>query len=150
MPEKCSQPGIRAGSSAAGDSENDGIFDENDFMQRNMHDEALGRDVIAQYLVSAAGTLTLLQEALATGDAKGVLDLAHSLKGASATISAPAMYRLAAEIEMAGKDRELGHSGLLLRGLNDEFECLKSVLAKRGWCQRIPPLGVSGQAGILL
>ena len=141
MPDKWSQPRIGAGSPAvgeAGDSGNDSIFDEFDFMQRNMHDELLGRDVIALYIVSATGTLTLLQGALATGDARGVRELAHSLKGASATISAPAMYRLAAELEMAGKDGELGLFGLLLRGLNDEFERLKGVLERRGWHRRHP------------
>ena len=141
MPEKWLQPRIGVDSPAAGetgDSGNDGIFDEFDFMQRNMHDEKLGRDVIALYIVSAAGSLTLLQGAVAAGDARSVRELAHSLKGASATISAPAMYRLAAELEMAGKEGELGHSGLLLRGLNDEFERLKSMLERRGWCQRHP------------
>lgn len=141
MPEKWLQPDIGVGSPAAGeagDSGSDGVFDEDDFMQRNMHDEELGRDVISLYIVSAADSLTFLQEALAAGDAKGVRELAHSLKGASATISAPAMHRMAAELEMAGKDGELGHSGLLLRGLNDEFERLKGVLERRGWHRRHP------------
>jgi len=123
----------------AGVPEHAGIFDEFDFMQRNMHDETLGRDVIALYVVSAAGCLTSLQGSLAAGDTGGVLHLAHSLKGASATISAPAMYRLAAELEKTGKNGELGGAGFLLRQLEDEFERLKGVLAGRGWYQRHPP-----------
>jgi HPt (histidine-containing phosphotransfer) domain-containing protein len=141
MSEKWLRPDRDMGSPAAmeaGDSRNDGIFDESDFMQRNMHDEELGRDVISLYIVSAADSLTLLQEALAAGDAKGVRELAHSLKGASATISAPAMHRMAAELEMAGKNGELGRSGPLLHGLNDAFEDLKSMLEKQGWYRRPP------------
>ena len=141
MAEKWLQPGIWMGSpesGEAGGSGNDEIFNEFEFMQRNMHDEKLCRDVIALYIVSASGSLALLQRALATGDAKEVRQLAHSLKGASATISAPAMSRLAAELEVAGKNGDLGHSGLLLLRLNDEFERLKSVLEKGRWYQRHP------------
>ena len=141
MLEKWLQPGIGMGSPESGEagvSGSDDIFDESEFMQRNMHDEKLGRDVIALYIVSASGSLASLQGALATGDAKGVRQLAHSLKGASATISAPAMSRLAAELETAGKNGELGHSGLLLQRLNDEFERLKSVLERGGMVSAAP------------
>ncbi|GFE59811.1 ATP-binding protein [Geobacter sp. AOG2] len=125
-----------------GTSEHAAIFDEFDFMKRNMHDKKLGRDVVALYVVSAADSLASLQDTLAAGDDGRVLYLAHSLKGASATISAPTMYRLAAELEKMGKNRELERAGILVQELEDEFERLKGVLAGRGWYQRHPAPGI--------
>jgi len=119
-----------------------GIFDEFDFMKRNMHDERLGRDIIELYFVSAAGSLTALREYCAGGDNGGVLHLAHSLKGASAAISAPAMSLLAAELEKTAKSGEFDRVDSLLRQLENEFERLKVVLAGRGWYQRDTAPGV--------
>ncbi|WP_168206074.1 ATP-binding protein [Geobacter sp. FeAm09] len=146
--EKWLQAGVPFPPGGEGDREKApehiGIFDEFDFLKRNMHDEALGRDVIALYAVSASGSLAALQEALAAGDGAGMLHLAHSLKGASATVSAPAMNRLSAELERMGRQGDFGRAGDVLRELVGEFERLKGVLAERGWYVRPPVSGMQG------
>lgn len=66
-------------------------------------DEELLEELLALFRDSSAGDYSQLQQAVAAGDAAGVVRAAHSLKGASASLGLEAIRRLALEMESDGR-----------------------------------------------
>ncbi|MGO9438656.1 MAG: Hpt domain-containing protein, partial [Terracidiphilus sp.] len=85
------------------------------------------------FLSDAPGQLQKLKQLIEQNDAKGASALAHTLKGATATVSAPGLRALAIQIGQAAGDEELSRAAALLGSAEKEFGRLKITLSQSGW-----------------
>ncbi|MBI5968454.1 MAG: Hpt domain-containing protein [Deltaproteobacteria bacterium] len=69
-----------------------------------------------------------LRQALREGAAAQVEFQAHSLKGAAMNMGGKELQAAALEVEVAGRERDLGKAGVLFNRLDEEFEKLRRVL----------------------
>jgi signal transduction histidine kinase/DNA-binding response OmpR family regulator len=109
------------------------VFDEKELVARLSGDQALARAVVAGFLSDAPSQLRALQKLIEAGDAQAAALQAHSLKGASATVSAPAVRELSLQIEQAATAGNLSHAACLLTQLAQQFEGFRTVLTQSGW-----------------
>jgi CheY-like chemotaxis protein len=84
--------------------------------------------LLALYLEDSAARLAELREALARGDVAAAAQLAHNVKGTSATYGAARLARLCRELEQVAEDGDLAASSPLLAGLQEEFERVRVAL----------------------
>ena len=73
-------------------------------------DEELLREVCQIFLEESPKLLKKLQQAVAAGDADGVVRAAHSLKGESSYLSAGGTSRAARQLEEMGHNKDLSHA----------------------------------------
>jgi two-component system sensor histidine kinase/response regulator len=73
-------------------------------------DEELLREVCEIFLEESPKLLKKLQQAVAAGDADGVVRAAHSLKGESSYLSASGTSRAARQLEEMGHNKDLSHA----------------------------------------
>ena len=73
-------------------------------------DEELLREVCQIFLEESPKLLKKLQQAVAAGDADGVVRAAHSLKGESSYLSASGTSRAARQLEEMGHNKDLSHA----------------------------------------
>jgi HPt (histidine-containing phosphotransfer) domain-containing protein len=86
------------------------------------------QELIAMFIVSGGQQLDDLSNAVAKGDRGAIASVAHTLKGASANIHAPALKALAERMEVesaAGEPSSLQHGVAQLR---QEFDRVKQFL----------------------
>ncbi len=110
-------------------------FDKDELMARLSGDRALARDIIAGFLSDAPAQLRSLKELIEAGDAKGAGLQAHSLKGAAATVSAPAVRNVSLEIEHAATTGNLALATSLLTELAQQLEKFRTALTQSGWVE---------------
>jgi CheY-like chemotaxis protein/HPt (histidine-containing phosphotransfer) domain-containing protein len=109
------------------------VFVQEEMLARLMGDKELAGKVIAGFLSDTPRQLLLLKTKLEEGDAKGVKIIAHSLKGAAATLSAEALRAVCFELQEEAAGSELGNAELLLPQVKEQFEVLKRALHEGGW-----------------
>ena len=109
------------------------VFDEKELVARLSGDQAFAREIVAGFLSDAPSQLRALQQLIEAGDVQAAALQAHSLKGAAATVSAPAVSKLSFQIEQALTAGNLSHAVCLLNQLAQQFERLRTVLAQSGW-----------------
>jgi CheY-like chemotaxis protein len=107
-------------------------FDRTALLARVEGDEELLGDLIALFLQESPSSLSAIRAAVAAGDAEGVAETAHALKGAVANFSAPAALAAASRLEEIGRSRNLGEAGFILERLAEEMECLQEALRALG------------------
>ncbi len=106
--------------------ENDAIiFDKVEFMQRLLDDQELAKVIAEAFFDDMPKQMAKLKEYLAAGDASGVRRQAHTIKGASANMSAGQLRQAASEVEQCAATGDLENAGKLLPGVEKEFERLK-------------------------
>jgi len=110
------------------------VFDLEDMLARLMDDKDLGAKVVAAFLDDAPQQLQILRKMLEEGDAEGARRQAHTLKGAAATMSAEPLRALCSEVQEAAAAGELRRALVLLPGLQEQFELLKTALKQSGLC----------------
>jgi CheY-like chemotaxis protein/HPt (histidine-containing phosphotransfer) domain-containing protein len=88
-----------------------------------------GQEIITGYLAEAQEMINRLRRAIARGDASGVREAAHSLKGSSSYVGAQKVATLSSELEHRGLQKELNDAAAFLVQLEEEFEGLRQVLA---------------------
>ena len=71
-------------------------------------DEELLRELLSLFRDSATADLEQIRQAVAVNNATGVMEAAHSIKGAAATLGFEIIQVLAREIEEAGRHDSLG------------------------------------------
>ena len=113
--------------------ETEAVFDEDELLKRLAGDRELGRGVVSGFLEDIPQQIGTLKRHLIQRDAPLVGRLAHTIKGAAATIGADALRKAALEIERAGKAGELDRAVTILSRLEDEFERLKSAIEQLNW-----------------
>ncbi len=109
------------------------VFREKELVARLSGDHALARTIVTGFLSDAPGQLQKLKQLIEQNDAKGASALAHTLKGATATVSAPGLRALAIQIGQAAGDEELSRAAALLGSAEKEFGRLKITLSQSGW-----------------
>jgi hypothetical protein len=111
----------------------EGVFDEAAMLERLMGDRALAGKIVAGFLKDAPVQLRLLRAGLEAGDAEETRRRAHGLKGAAATVSAPALRDAALKVEQAARAGDLAGAGHVLPSLDEKFEQLRKALQQAGW-----------------
>ena len=111
------------------------VFDEVDYVRRNLGDRELAQDVMNMFVSSTPGYLSDLQKQLDTRNAVGVRMQAHTVKGACATIGAELMRMTAQRVEQLSKAGELAAAEEVAERLQLDYQQLKEELKRRGWLQ---------------
>jgi two-component system, sensor histidine kinase and response regulator len=109
------------------------VFNQESLLARLLGDKVLAGKVIAGFLDDAPRQLRALKNKLEKGDADGARLQAHTLKGASATVSAESLRALCSEAQEAAASRDLSRALALLPRLEEQFEMLKATLKQSGW-----------------
>ena len=104
------------------------IFDRIRFLDRLMGDKDLAGEVLDGFIANVPLQVSEMKKALDIGDAQSIRHLAHSLKGASANISALALQEIALQVELAGKAKDMIKASSLITELDRQFEILKKRL----------------------
>lgn len=110
-----------------------GIFEVNELVDRLSGDEALAREIVAGFLIDVPGQLRRLREQIETGDGSRACAQAHTLTGAAATVSAPALRALSRQIQQSVAEGDLAAAVALLTPLEEQFELFKITLSESGW-----------------
>ena len=105
------------------------VFDRDELMERLDGDEELLQDILEIYVEDAPRLIKKIKNAYSEHDIELVDREGHTLKGASANISAPAVRDTAHQIEMAGKSGNLDGVDALIRQVEKEFEEFRNILA---------------------
>jgi len=77
-----------------------GIFDLDDLLQRLMGDKDLARFIAEAFLSDAVKQIESLRVSIESREDSEIRRIAHSIKGAAANIGAPALQKAAHEMEM--------------------------------------------------
>lgn len=85
-------------------------------------------EVIEGFIMEVSEQIGTIRKALSCGDAETVRKEAHSIKGGAANITARAASRVAFELEIKGKSRELNGAGEIVDSLEREFETLRKFI----------------------
>lgn len=115
-------PGFNQGKTGmAGKEEDFGrIFDKKDFFDRVEGDMELARQLGEMFLDDTRETMELIRDRIGQKDADGVMRAAHSLKGASANLSALRLHRISRDLEEAAKENSLARAAEIFPALEDE------------------------------
>jgi CheY-like chemotaxis protein len=109
----------------------DDIFDKNSFLDRLMGDEGLAREIIEGFLEDSLRQIDIIKDAVDNGNSNVINFRAHTLKGASANISATALKKLAYQIEIAGKTGDLVKAASLIPKLDAQYKVLKESITQK-------------------
>jgi CheY-like chemotaxis protein/HPt (histidine-containing phosphotransfer) domain-containing protein len=85
-------------------------------------------EVIEGFTMEVIEQIGTIRKALSRGDAETVRNVAHSIKGGAANITAKALSRVAFELEIKGKIKELNGAGEIVDNLEREFETLRKFI----------------------
>ncbi len=107
----------------------DGAFDKEAALSRVGGDETILNEILAVFLEDAVHQIDLLRQAAANNDAVAMSHQAHSLKGASGSVGAIAVQKVAFSIETAGRDGDPEQAASLIPKLQEEFDRFKVLLA---------------------
>ena len=100
---------------------------------RCMGDAEFRGRLLARFPDQVTDCLQKINDALSAKDATGLARAAHGLKGTAANLSAPAVQRVAAEIESLGKAGSLSEAQRLIESLRTEVDrCLEFVKRPQG------------------
>jgi HPt (histidine-containing phosphotransfer) domain-containing protein len=98
-----------------------------------MGDRGIVGKVLRCFVADFGSRLDGLRERIAAGDGPGARSLAHTLKGAAATVAAESLQALAAAMEDAGAAGEVERCLQLLPRTAQEFERFRDAIKKAGW-----------------
>ena len=104
------------------------IFDMAGLIDRLLGDKDLAHEILDGFIADIPHNFNTLKEALDNEDAILIQEQAHSLKGASASVGAMALEKIAYQIELAGKAKDMIKAGSLISELENQFETLKKSL----------------------
>ena len=104
------------------------VFRWSELMDRLMGDADLGQVIIEGFLGDIPVQIEKLKEFVQSGDTAGATRQAHTIKGASANVGAPALRQAAATLEEMGHADDLAGMADSISLLEAEFGRLKSVL----------------------
>ena len=119
------------------------IFDADSLLSRLMEDRELAGAVLNGFVQEVPAQLRQLRLRLDEEDASGAKLLAHTLKGAAATVTAQILHEIAAAMETAAAAGRLDDCRSHLSCAMEEFESFKKVVELQGWLS-----GENGGSGI--
>lgn len=106
------------------------IIDLKDVLVRVQNDKELLFEILGIFLEDCPTKIQSIKEAVAKKDFNVIREAAHSMKGASANISAKKINPIFLQIEQMAKNNSLDGIEELLEKLNGAFEELKDYSAK--------------------
>jgi len=80
------------------------------------------------FLDNTAVTIELLRQAASGGDARGLEQAAHSLKGSGCSVGACSLAEICQQLEMLGQTESIAGAGELIDELEQEFDRVKGAL----------------------
>jgi HPt (histidine-containing phosphotransfer) domain-containing protein len=86
------------------------------------------RQVITGFLEQSRPLLSALREASARGDAEGVREAAHRLKGTGATLGAVALAQECGELERLSRSRDLHEVSVQLPVVEARYQAVRDAL----------------------
>jgi two-component system sensor histidine kinase/response regulator len=107
------------------------FWDREAALRRIGHDEELLRDLCNIFLEESPKQMQKLQEAIAAGDAEGVMRAAHSLKGELSYLGAGRAAQIARQLEDMGRNRHLTECAELCANLEQALARLHLDLKGR-------------------
>ncbi len=110
----------------SGDS--DSVWERDVFMERLLGDRNLAGEVLHGFLDDMPGKLEAMKSLADSGDAVGVRDAAHAIKGAASSVNAVRMSRAAFEVERLAASGGLDPLPVLVTTLEADFEELAKVV----------------------
>ncbi len=103
-------------------------FDQEDLFDRLMGDREIARVVIETFIDDIPRQLAALESHLRAGDAAGAHQRAHSIKGAAANVSSPALQHVAAAMQEAGKAGDLRTMAARFPELESQFHAAAAAM----------------------
>ena len=100
-------------------------------------DQDLLLDLIVMFLEDYPKSVAELHDAITTGDALRMGQLAHSLKGAVASFAAHTAHTLAYDLERRGRQGELEGAAAVLQQLESELERIAVFVTEHNWEEQI-------------
>lgn len=104
------------------------VFDYEDFLDRIDGDVVLLKEVIEIFLKDTPVLMADLYSAIKSGDTEAVERAAHTLKGATANISAKRMQSLSQHIQLALKEDDVTGLESFIGHFKENFKKLDQVL----------------------
>jgi len=108
------------------------VFEQQQLLSRLSGDKALAREIIAVFIEDAPQQLEKLKQQITLSDSRQAVACAHNLKGAAATVAAPTLASLCAQIQQAAADGDFPGAAALFKQLEKEFERLKIAIDTSG------------------
>lgn len=106
-------------------------IDKAEALERIGGDEEFLNELLQIYREEFTRRYAELEKAIEEKDFQSIKENGHSLKGASANLSLPALREAAYEMEMAGKNQDLTSAKNALIKLKDEFDRLEKFLSEQ-------------------
>jgi HPt (histidine-containing phosphotransfer) domain-containing protein len=103
-------------------------FDREGFLERTMGDRELAFEIAVAFLADAPLTFANLSAAIGSGEAEAAGKFAHTLKGSSANMGGEKLSGIAAQMQTAGKEGDLGRLSGLLPAAETAFQSLLAAL----------------------
>jgi PAS domain S-box-containing protein len=104
------------------------VFDRAGFLDRLMGDEEIAEKIVEVFLDDIPKQIESLKQALAVCDPETAQRVAHSIKGAAANVGGEALRELAAQVEKACKESNLGSVSDSCPQLESQFNRLKEAM----------------------
>ena len=111
------------------------IFDMDQLLRSTCDDRELAEQVVGVFLADIPLQLSALQKALDDNDGKTAERVAHSIKGASATVGGEALRLVALESELLGKNGDLVSMRLKIDAVRAQYALLESELRAAGFVE---------------
>lgn len=113
-------------------------FDVQGLLLRQGGDQELARELLRLFLTKAPLYLAAMAESAAAANQRDLLNQAHTLKGAAATVGASRLATLAGALsELGGEEGPETVAGMMQQ-LSEEFAALSALLNTTGWGEEHP------------
>ena len=106
------------------------VFDKKAVLEQFSGDETFYREILVMFLKDAPNQIERMQGQLKEEDLAGLEFQAHLLKGGAMNVGGNALQKVAFEIELAARNREVDKARLLVEKIQKEFEKLKAMLGR--------------------
>ena len=105
-------------------------FNKKDMLERMDNDEEIVSMIIKSFIKFIPQNFNELQEALEKKNAEAIERIGHTIKGASANVSAETMREVALQIEKCGKAGDAAGAAGLFEDLKKELKRFETALQK--------------------
>jgi len=103
-------------------------FDQEDFDERVMGNQQLARRILRGFVDDMPHQIALLAQAVRDGDAPQARLVAHSIKGAAASVSGLEIRNASWEVEQQARDGDLTAAAAALPALAESFQRARPVM----------------------
>ena len=100
-------------------------FDREELMDRIGNDQTIYESTVRFFKTHVADLLAQIKTAVDNNNANDLSNIAHTLKGVTANMSAKEMSETALTMENAGKEGQMDQAAIILDQLNTQFEAVK-------------------------